>query len=125
MNSLFLSCGVEFVTTTSNPSFLRTTSRVRLLGPSGHSDTTLERRYLHVQAHSFEVNGVDELILRDVRVFTATEAGVLEGQDLLLRDGRIAAFTCNPRVVDFDDAGHWVHHDRFEDFVKLVDAFVA
>lgn len=42
-----------------------------------------------------------------------------------VKDGRITAFRNNPRVVDFDNAGHWVHHDRFEDFVDLVDAFVG
>ncbi|MFY0612505.1 MAG: alpha/beta hydrolase [Hyphomicrobiaceae bacterium] len=42
-----------------------------------------------------------------------------------LKDGRISAFKCDPKVVDFDRAGHWVHHDRFEDFVQLVEDFVA
>jgi len=41
------------------------------------------------------------------------------------KDGRINAFGNAPRVIDFDDAGHWVHHDRFEDFVKLVEDFIT
>ncbi|MBU2534036.1 MAG: alpha/beta hydrolase, partial [Alphaproteobacteria bacterium] len=40
------------------------------------------------------------------------------------KDGRIRHFR-NADVVDFDRAGHWVHHDRFDDFVKLVGEFVA
>lgn len=29
------------------------------------------------------------------------------------------------RAVGVDGAGHWVHHDRFEEFMRLVDAFLA
>lgn len=42
-----------------------------------------------------------------------------------VKDGRIQAFNCDPRVMDFDNAGHWVHHDRFVDFVALVDDFIS
>jgi pimeloyl-ACP methyl ester carboxylesterase len=42
-----------------------------------------------------------------------------------MKDGRIKAFNNDPQVVDFDRAGHWVHHDRFDDFVTLVENFVA
>jgi len=27
-------------------------------------------------------------------------------------------------VSDYDRAGHWVHHDRFDDFLAEVKAFV-
>ena len=29
------------------------------------------------------------------------------------------------RVVIFDNAGHWVHHDSLDGFVKLVQEFLA
>jgi pimeloyl-ACP methyl ester carboxylesterase len=38
-------------------------------------------------------------------------------------DGRIKHFT-NAEVVSFADAGHWVHHDRFDDFLKLLKEFL-
>ena len=38
-------------------------------------------------------------------------------------DGRIAHFR-SARVVTFDDAGHWVHHDRLDAFLDLVRAFI-
>lgn len=41
-----------------------------------------------------------------------------------VQDGRISKFRDGTRVVDYDKAGHWVHHDRFEDFVGLVNDFV-
>ncbi len=39
-------------------------------------------------------------------------------------DGRLAAFG-NARVELFDRAGHWVHHDRTDDFVRVVRDFLA
>ena len=38
-------------------------------------------------------------------------------------DGRIAHFP-TAKVAAFEDAGHWVHHDRFTDFVKLLKTFL-
>jgi pimeloyl-ACP methyl ester carboxylesterase len=38
-------------------------------------------------------------------------------------DGRIAHFR-DARVVSFDGAGHWVHHDRLDAFLDLVREFV-
>jgi pimeloyl-ACP methyl ester carboxylesterase len=40
------------------------------------------------------------------------------------RDGRAKHFD-TARVVAFDRAGHWVHHDRFEDFLDLTGAFIS
>ena len=40
------------------------------------------------------------------------------------KDGRIKHFR-NANVVSFERAGHWVHHDRFEDFVALTREFVG
>jgi pimeloyl-ACP methyl ester carboxylesterase len=39
-------------------------------------------------------------------------------------DGRMKHFQ-NSRVVEFERAGHWVHHDRLEDFLIEVRAFLA
>ena len=41
-----------------------------------------------------------------------------------VEDGRIEAFT-HPTARNFERAGHWVHHDRLDDFVELVQAFLA
>lgn len=38
-------------------------------------------------------------------------------------DGRAAEFS-NAQVTSFARAGHWVQHDRFEDFVALLDRFL-
>ena len=40
------------------------------------------------------------------------------------KDGRLEHFT-SATVTEYDRAGHWVHHDRFEDFVAEVQAFLA
>ncbi len=40
------------------------------------------------------------------------------------KDGRMAHFR-DARLAMFDDAGHWVHHDRREDFIALVRDFLA
>ena len=39
------------------------------------------------------------------------------------KDGRIAHFK-TAKVVEFDNAGHWVHHDRLEAFVEQTRAFI-
>ncbi len=38
-------------------------------------------------------------------------------------DGRIKHFS-NARVVGFENAGHWVHHDRLEGFLVLLREFL-
>ena len=40
-------------------------------------------------------------------------------------DGRMKLFGGNVGVSSYDRAGHWVHHDRFEDFTAEVKAFIA
>jgi pimeloyl-ACP methyl ester carboxylesterase len=40
-----------------------------------------------------------------------------------LEDGRIKHFQ-NGKVVSFDSAGHWVHHDRLDAFLDEVRAFI-
>ena len=39
------------------------------------------------------------------------------------RDGRMGYFK-DARVVEFERAGHWVHHDRLDAFVETVRAFL-
>ena len=41
-----------------------------------------------------------------------------------VKDGRIAPFK-NARVVTIPGAGHWVHHDRLEAFLAVVEEFLA
>jgi pimeloyl-ACP methyl ester carboxylesterase len=41
------------------------------------------------------------------------------------KDGRIKHFSDNVKVSAYDRAGHWVHHDRFEDFTAEVKAFIG
>ncbi len=40
------------------------------------------------------------------------------------KDGRAAHFKA-ARTVSFPDAGHWLHHDRFEMFMETVEGFLA
>jgi pimeloyl-ACP methyl ester carboxylesterase len=39
------------------------------------------------------------------------------------KDGRLKHFR-SAKVVEFDNAGHWVHHDRLSDFVATVKDFI-
>jgi pimeloyl-ACP methyl ester carboxylesterase len=39
------------------------------------------------------------------------------------KDGRAKAFK-NARVIVFEKAGHWLHHDQFERFVAELKAFL-
>jgi pimeloyl-ACP methyl ester carboxylesterase len=39
-------------------------------------------------------------------------------------DGRAARFR-NARVVGVERAGHWLHHDRLDEFLRIVRAFLA
>ena len=41
-----------------------------------------------------------------------------------VEDGRIVHFR-NARVESFDNAGHWVHHDRLEAFIATTRAFLS
>jgi pimeloyl-ACP methyl ester carboxylesterase len=40
------------------------------------------------------------------------------------QDGRVRYFQ-NAQVVSIAGAGHWVHHDRLEEFVALARAFLG
>jgi pimeloyl-ACP methyl ester carboxylesterase len=39
-------------------------------------------------------------------------------------DGRAASFR-HARVVGVDGAGHWLHHDRFDEFLKIIRTFLG
>ncbi|HET7296882.1 MAG TPA: alpha/beta hydrolase [Gemmatimonadales bacterium] len=41
-----------------------------------------------------------------------------------LEDGRARAFR-HARVVGIDGAGHWLHHDRLDDFLRIVREFLG
>jgi pimeloyl-ACP methyl ester carboxylesterase len=41
-----------------------------------------------------------------------------------VEDGRAAHFR-HARVVGMDGAGHWLHHDRLDEFLRLLRAFLA
>lgn len=40
------------------------------------------------------------------------------------KDGRIAHFNNDPRVIEFENAGHWLHHDQFDRFMAEITAFL-
>ncbi|WP_407875312.1 alpha/beta fold hydrolase [Qipengyuania nanhaisediminis] len=39
------------------------------------------------------------------------------------KDGRIAHFN-DARVIEFEEAGHWLHHDQFDRFMDVLDNFL-
>lgn len=40
------------------------------------------------------------------------------------KDGRLK-YLPTATVTEFDDAGHWLHHDRFEDFIAALEVFLS
>jgi pimeloyl-ACP methyl ester carboxylesterase len=40
------------------------------------------------------------------------------------KDGRATAFR-NYRLVNIENAGHWVHHDQLEVFLRIVREFLS
>lgn len=40
------------------------------------------------------------------------------------RDGRIAHFGANVQVDEFENAGHWLHHDQFDRFMDTLNTFL-
>ena len=40
------------------------------------------------------------------------------------KDGRLEHFR-NARVVEFENAGHWLHHDQYDRFMAEVRGFLA
>ena len=39
------------------------------------------------------------------------------------KDGRLQHFS-TAKVIEFDKAGHWLHHDQFEKFVGVLRDFL-
>ncbi len=40
------------------------------------------------------------------------------------KDGRLGVFKNDPKVIEFENAGHWLHHDQFDRFMAEVRAFL-
>jgi pimeloyl-ACP methyl ester carboxylesterase len=40
-------------------------------------------------------------------------------------DGRLDVFNNDPKVIEFENAGHWVHHDQFDRFMAEIRAFLS
>ena len=40
------------------------------------------------------------------------------------KDGRMEVFRNDARVIEFENAGHWLHHDQFDRFMAEVRAFL-
>ncbi len=40
------------------------------------------------------------------------------------KDGRLEVFNNDPKVIEFENAGHWLHHDQFDRFMAEVRAFL-
>jgi pimeloyl-ACP methyl ester carboxylesterase len=40
------------------------------------------------------------------------------------KDGRVRHFQ-NARVIEYSQAGHWLHHDQHDRFVADLKAFIA
>lgn len=39
-------------------------------------------------------------------------------------DGRLTHFTNDPQVIEFEKAGHWLHHDQFDRFMATLREFL-
>ena len=79
---------------------------VRALGPYQFSQDDLSSLWRRIECPSLLVRG--------------TESWASDPEE----DGRIADFQ-NARLVNFEGAGHWVHHDRLEEFLDVVEDFLA
>jgi pimeloyl-ACP methyl ester carboxylesterase len=40
------------------------------------------------------------------------------------KDGRLDVFNNDPKVIEFENAGHWLHHDQFDRFMAEILAFL-
>ncbi len=40
------------------------------------------------------------------------------------KDGRLEVFNNDPKVIEFENAGHWLHHDQFDQFMAEIQAFL-
>jgi pimeloyl-ACP methyl ester carboxylesterase len=79
--------------------------------------------YLHLPwAHDTAPEQVAEL-WRRVTCPTLLMYGAKSWASNPLDDGRITHFT-NARVITFEDAGHWLHHDQFDRFMAELRGFL-
>jgi pimeloyl-ACP methyl ester carboxylesterase len=79
---------------------------VRALGPYQFSEDDLRSIWGRIECPTLLVRG--------------TESWASDPE----QDGRITAFQ-NARLVNFEGAGHWVHHDRLQGFLQAVEEFLA
>ena len=79
---------------------------VRALGPYQFSEDDLRSIWARIECPTLLVRG--------------TESWASDPE----KDGRITAFQ-NARLVNFEGAGHWVHHDRLDDFLSTVRDFLV
>ena len=50
--------------------------------------------------------------------------GLNTARSLTIKDGRINHFR-NARLIEYDNASHWLHHDRFPTVLEDIRAFLA
>ncbi|MYD44333.1 MAG: alpha/beta hydrolase [Gammaproteobacteria bacterium] len=79
---------------------------VRTFAPIGLSDEEIQSLYARINAPTLLIYGKESW---------ASDPG---------RDGRARAFK-HVEVAGIDDAGHWSHHDQFNDFISIVKNFLA
>jgi pimeloyl-ACP methyl ester carboxylesterase len=80
--------------------------------------------YLHVWPFIDIPEAELEVLWRGVTCPTLLMYGANSWASNPERDGRLRHFS-NARVVEFEDAGHWLHHDQPERFIAEVKAFLA
>jgi pimeloyl-ACP methyl ester carboxylesterase len=78
---------------------------VRAFSPSGNSEKEMQQYFANIACPVLLCHGKDSWA-------SDPEA-----------DGRSALFH-DARVVHFDNAGHWLHHDQFETFLAVVEDFI-
>ncbi len=78
---------------------------VRALGPYQFSEDDLRAIWGRIECPTLLVRGTESWASDPVE------------------DGRITAFQ-NARLENFESAGHWVHHDRLDDFISCLRAFL-
>ncbi len=71
--------------------------------------------------HDFAVSGAHfwDRIAIPTLLFYGTESWTTDPEE----DGRAEHFS-DHRTISYDGAGHWVHHDRFDDFIAAVAEFL-
>ena len=73
----------------------------------------------NIEAEALDMQKMWQAITCPTLLFRGTESWASNP----LEDGR-AAFFKNVRVENIEGAGHWVHHDRLEEFLRLTKEFL-